>query len=144
MDARSSPAPPRRGHVRSLSGTLEEINQSAALDVERLPQIRDPHTGMSWLVCECKRFVSWAKTQSWLPTAVVFLGVTLLIAVPSVSLLRSGDDASRRAWTNGTETNGTDTDGAYARRALLETHRKHGAHTAFGAFGYAGDTEVRS
>lgn len=68
---------------------------------------------------ECERLVAWAKTQSWLPTAVVFLGVVLLIAVPSVSLLRASDrDDGAAAGTNATEINGT-----AVRRALLGTRR---------------------
>ena len=64
---------------------------------------------------ECARFAAWAKTQSWLPTAVVFLGVVLLIAVPSVSLLRASDGDRRASeGTNAAEINGTD-----ARRARV-------------------------
>ena len=105
-----APPPPRRGHVRSLSGTLEEILPSAPLDDvdrPRLPRIHDPHTGVRRVAHECARFAAWAKTQSWLPTAVVFLGVVLLIAVPSVSLLRASDgDRHASAGTNATEING--------------------------------------
>jgi hypothetical protein len=104
-----------------LSGTLEEIHQSASLDAERprLPRIHDPHTGVRRVAYECERLVAWAKTQSWLPTAVVFLGVVLLIAVPSVSLLRASDgDRHASAGTNATEINGTD-----ARRAMLAVRR---------------------
>ena len=107
--------------MRSLSGTLEEIHQSASLDAERprLPRIHDPHTGVRRVAYECERLVAWAKTQSWLPTAVVFLGVVLLIAVPSVSLLRASDgDDGDAAGTNATEINGT-----AVRRALLGTRR---------------------
>ena len=105
--------------MRSLSGTLEEIHQSAALDVDvehpRPPGIHNPRTGARRVAHACERFVAWAKTQSWLPTAVVFLGVVLLIAVPSVSLLRASDGDSRAAaGTNTTEINGT-----AVRRALL-------------------------
>ena len=85
--------------MRSLSGTLEEILPSSSLDDvdrPRLPRIHDPHTGVRRVAHECARFAAWAKTQSWLPTAVVFLGVVLLIAVPSVSLLRASD-GDRRA-----------------------------------------------
>ena len=119
---RASP-PPRRGHVRSLSGTLEEIHQSAALDVDvehpRPPGIHNPRTGARRVAHACERFVAWAKTQSWLPTAVVFLGVVLLIAVPSVSLLRASDgDRRASAGANAAEINGTD-----ARRAMLAVRR---------------------
>ena len=109
---------PRAGHVRSLSGTLEEINASAALDVEasRLPGIYDPPVGVQRVKYEAKRCVNFAKTQSWLPTALVFLGVVLLIAVPSVSLLSarhtSGNDDSIPA-------NSTGINQTAVRRALL-------------------------
>ena len=119
---RASP-PPRRGHVRSLSGTLEEIHQSAALDVDvehpRPPGIHNPRTGARRVAHACERFVAWAKTQSWLPTAVVFLGVVLLIAVPSVSLLRASDGERRAA----AGTNATDINGTVTRRALLGFRR---------------------
>ena len=108
--------------MRSLSGTLEEILPSASLDDvdrPRLPRIHDPHTGVRRVAHECARLAAWAKTQSWLPTAVVFLGVVLLIAVPSVSLLRASDgDRHASAGTNATEINGTD-----ARRAMLAVRR---------------------
>ena len=64
--------------MRSLSGTLEEILPSASLDGvdrPRLPRIHDPHTGVRRVAHECARLAAWARTQSWLPTAVVFLGV---------------------------------------------------------------------
>ena len=115
-DVRASP-PPRRGHVRSLSGTVEEVHMSAATDVDhpRLPGIYDSHTRVRRVAHECKRFAAWTKTQSWVPMTVVFLGVVLLIAVPSVSLLRASDGDSRAAaGTNTTEINGT-----AVRRALL-------------------------
>ena len=109
--------------MRSLSGTLEEIHQSAALDVDvehpRPPGIHNPRTGARRVAHACERFVAWAKTQSWLPTAVVFLGVVLLIAVPSVSLLRASDGERRAA----AGTNATDINGTVTRRALLGFRR---------------------
>ena len=94
---------------------------SAATDVDhpRLPGIYDSHTRVRRVAHECKRFAAWTKTQSWVPMTVVFLGVVLLIAVPSVSLLRASDgDRHASAGTNATEINGTD-----ARRAMLAVRR---------------------
>ena len=108
--------------MRSLSGTLEEILPSASLDGvdrPRLPRIHDPHTGVRRVAHECARLAAWARTQSWLPTAVVFLGVVLLIAVPSVSLLRASDGERRAA----AGTNATDINGTVTRRALLGFRR---------------------
>ena len=94
---------------------------SAATDVDhpRLPGIYDSHTRVRRVAHECKRFAAWTKTQSWVPMTVVFLGVVLLIAVPSVSLLRASDGERRAA----AGTNATDINGTVTRRALLGFRR---------------------
>ena len=138
-DVATSPPPPTRaGHVRSLSGTLEEINASAALDASsRLPRIYDPPTGLCRVRNELTKCVAFLKTQTWLPTAVLFLGVVLLIAVPSISLL----SARHTGKAAGAETNSTGINTTHAVRRMLRVEGHVEWHAI--ASGYEREKESR-
>ena len=71
--------PPRGGHVRSLSGTLEDITVSAEADLTAARATSPAVTRET-----CRR---WCVRHSWIPTAVFVLGILLMAAVPGIAIL---------------------------------------------------------
>ena len=70
---------PRGGHVRSLSGTLEDITVSAEADLTA--------ARATSLVAARETCRQWCVRHSWIPTAVFVLGIILMAAVPGIALL---------------------------------------------------------
>ena len=81
--------------------------------------------------------VAFLKTQTWLPTAVLFLGVVLLIAVPSISLL----SARHTGKAAGAETNSTGINTTHAVRRMLRVEGHVDLHAV--ASGYEREKENR-
>ena len=80
--------PPRVGHVRSLSGTLEDITVSAEADLTAARA-----TSLAVTRETCRR---WCVRHSWIPTAVFVLGILLMAAVPGIAILTNrGADPPR-------------------------------------------------
>ena len=79
---------PRVGHVRSLSGTLEDITVSAEADLTAARA-----TSLAVTRETCRR---WCVRHSWIPTAVFVLGILLMAAVPGIAILTNrGADPPR-------------------------------------------------
>ena len=81
-------ARPRVGHVRSLSGTLEDITVSAEAGLTAARA-----TSLAVTRETCRR---WCVRHSWIPTAVFVLGILLMAAVPGIAILTNrGADPPR-------------------------------------------------